>query len=198
MLKFLDENWDWSLTLEKFCTEKNTPAEWSEFFKESSVKAQIEKISGKIDNEVRTGGTIFPPINLVFRVFSLPAEKIKVVILGMDPYHNEGSATGLCFSVPRGSSINPSLRNIYKELVEEFGQEFGDIKGTCASRQDGDLQDWFKQGVFLLNSALTVREGSPDSHIQYWNVFTRLVIGYISQRTNHAAWLFMGARSLAF
>lgn len=175
-LVFHDDSWS-SINLAQFVEEKNYPAEWAEFFEREDVKKDIAKkiISVKL---------VYPPVNRVFRTFSLPIQKIRVVILGMDPYHNPGSATGLCFSIPRGTKLNPSLRNIYEEI-------------GCTQRS-GNLEHWFKQGCFMLNTALTVEEGRPGSHTDIWYDFTRKVIEEISANTHGVAWLLMGAKAIAF
>jgi uracil-DNA glycosylase len=102
-----------------------------------------------------------------------PLEDLKVVILGQDPYHKKGEANGLCFSVPSGMKIPPSLRNVFKELDKSFGGG-----GGGGVRKNPDLSDWARQGVLLLNTGLTVREHSPGSHAGVWKDFTRAVVEY--------------------
>ena len=129
---------------------------------------------------------IFPPSKLVFNAFNLtPVDKIKVVIIGQDPYHGEGQAHGLAFSVPKDIKIPPSLLNIYKELKEDVGKEIPD---------NGFLEDWAKQGVLLLNSGLTVESGKANSHKNIgWERFTESVIEKISIKKNKLVFLLWGS-----
>lgn len=129
---------------------------------------------------------VFPPPKDVFRAFDMtPFQGVRVVILGQDPYHGEGQAHGLCFSVPSGIQIPPSLKNIYKEIVAELG---GDMPKT------GDLTHWAEQGVLLLNATLTVRAGEAGSHQgKGWEQFTDAVIKTISQHKERVVFLLWGA-----
>lgn len=189
-LEFLDEEWSWqNLSLEEYIQEGNYPKlceKWQEFFERSDIKEKIYKISERLEYDVKNDITIFPSIHHVFRAF-IPLEKIKVVILGQDPYHN-GSAMGLCFSVMPGNSINPSLRNIYAELKQE----------KFTPTEDGNLTSWADQGCLLLNSALTVRKGEAEAHLDLWHPFTEYVLRYIGKFTTGVAWIFMGAKAVSF
>ena len=129
---------------------------------------------------------IFPPPADVFRAFWLtPFSKVKVVILGQDPYHNDRQAHGLCFSVPQGESLPPSLLNIYREIESDLG-----IKKNPA---DGNLEDWAKQGVFLLNAILTVVAHQPASHRgRGWEEFTDIVIKTLSDSRENLVFLLWG------
>lgn len=129
---------------------------------------------------------IFPPPADIFRAFWLtPFSKVKVVILGQDPYHNDGQAHGLCFSVPAGQSVPPSLLNIYKELESDLG-----IKKNPA---DGNLENWARQGVFLLNAILTVVAHQAASHRgRGWEGFTDEVIRTLSSRREHLVFILWG------
>jgi uracil-DNA glycosylase len=129
---------------------------------------------------------VFPQPRDVFRAFDMtPFQSVRVVILGQDPYHGEGQAHGLCFSVPEGIQIPPSLKNIYKEIVAELG---GEIPKT------GDLTDWAEQGVLLLNSTLTVVAGQAGSHQgKGWEQFSDAVIKIISEQKEHVVFLLWGA-----
>ena len=123
----------------------------------------------KYNNELK----ILPPLELRYSAFELcPYNKIKVVILGQDPYHKVGEAMGLCFSVPTNIKIPPSLRNIFKELKKDTGID----------RLNTNLTDWAEQGVLLLNTALTVREHCANSHSKIWKEFTDKLINYISEK----------------
>lgn len=133
----------------------------------------------------------FPPPELIFNCFNqFPFKKLKVVILGQDPYINEGQAMGLSFSIPKftknsKTKFPPSLRNIYKEL-------YGNLKKSKPSSYSGDLTNWAKQGVLLLNSALTVRQYKSNSHKQIWQKFTDDVIQYISDHTKNVVFILWG------
>lgn len=104
---------------------------------------------------------ILPPPGLVFRIFQVPLDKIRVVLIGQDPYIHRGEAMGYSFSVPIGTKTPPSLQNIFKELENDLG-----IKRTRT-----DLSDWVEQGVFCINQALTVRENKSNSHQNYWRIW---------------------------
>lgn len=156
------------------------PSYWVEFFQTVDFEEIIKKLEEKDQ-------IIYPDITRVLRVFSLPPNKIRVVVLGQDPYHC-GSAVGLCFSVKKGNKINPSLKNIYKEIENE-GYTFSQIE------KNGNLEHWFNQGIFLLNSALTVEEGNPSSHSHIWFDFTRKLIKYLNNFDN-IVWLLMGKYAL--
>lgn len=126
------------------------------------------------------GMAIYPPKDLVFTAFQLtPFDKIKVVILGQDPYHNPGQAHGLAFSVPDNIPIPPSLTNILKEA-------------GISTPKSGNLTHWAQQGVFLLNSALTVLDHMPGSHLQYWEKFTDSIIQEISDKRENVVFILWG------
>lgn len=117
-------------------------------------------------------GTVYPPEEQIFRAFAVPADRVRVVILGQDPYHEPGQAMGLAFSVPKGTKAPPSLKNIQKELESDIGPGAG--QGT-------DLSIWADQGVFLLNTVLTVEQGSANSHAgRGWEGFTRAALEYLA------------------
>ncbi len=130
--------------------------------------------------------TIYPPGNLMFNAFNAcPWDKIKVVILGQDPYINPNQAMGLSFSVPEGISKPPSLLNIFKEIKKETGQEIP---------ISGNLTRWANQGILLLNSVLTVRAGLSNSHQgKGWEIFTDSVIQLISSEKSNIVFLLWGA-----
>lgn len=114
--------------------------------------------------------TVYPPEELVYRALELtPPDKVKVLIIGQDPYTKQGQANGMAFSVPNGTKLPPSLRNIFAELQADLG----------ITRTDSDLSDWAEQGVLLLNSGLTVREKSPGSHQHIgWSFVTRAIVSH--------------------
>jgi len=129
--------------------------------------------------------TIYPPGNLIFNAFDkTPFNKVKVVIIGQDPYHGPGQAHGLCFSVPQGIKIPPSLRNIYKELNSELG---------CEIPNHGNLEKWAEQGVLLLNATLTVRDSQAASHQKKgWETFTDSVIRTIANKKENVVFILWG------
>lgn len=134
--------------------------------------------------------TIFPSKSQIFRAFDeCPFDKVKVVIFGQDPYHTKGMADGLCFSVPRGvSKLPPSLRNILTELETDLGIE---------QRTNGDLIYWANQGVLMLNTVLTVREGVADSHAgKGWEIFTDAVIRELNIRKKGVVYILWGSKAL--
>ena len=128
---------------------------------------------------------IYPPSRLIFNSFNLtPANAVKVVIIGQDPYHGENQAHGLCFSVPHGIKIPPSLLNIYKELKNDLDKQIP---------KHGCLENWAKQGVLLLNSVLTVESGKANSHKNIgWEKFTEAVINKISSYKSNLVFLLWG------
>lgn len=129
--------------------------------------------------------TVFPAIENIFKAFSLcPYNQVKVVILGQDPYHGVGQAVGLSFSVPEGERLPPSLRNIYKELKADVVRD----RGT-----NGNLEDWAKAGVLLLNATLTVSESKPGSHQgQGWETFSDAVIKHLSDHKENLVFILWG------
>ena len=130
---------------------------------------------------------VYPPHDKIFAAFTMPVTDIKVVLLGQDPYHGPGQAHGLSFSVPEGVPTPPSLRNIFKELVAEFPERGYDFK-------HGNLQAWHdREGIFLLNAALTIAPGKPMSHAKHWSSFTDKVIEYILEHNKTCIFLLLGA-----
>lgn len=128
----------------------------------------------------------YPPGSLIFNAFNLcPLPNVRVVILGQDPYHEPGQAHGLCFSVPSGIPLPPSLLNIYKEIASDLGKPMP---------ADGDLTRWARQGVLLLNATLTVRQHYAGSHQrQGWEQFTDAVIRIVSQQRSGLVFLLWGS-----
>ena len=134
--------------------------------------------------------TVYPDMYDIFNALKFTAyEDVKVVILGQDPYHGKGQAHGLCFSVQKGVEPPPSLKNIYKELNSELG---------LSIPSHGELTKWAKQGVLLLNTVLTVREASPNSHKNCgWEIFTDNVIKRLNEREKPIVFLLWGANAKA-
>lgn len=136
-------------------------------------------------HEKASGATIFPPGSQIFRAFDLtPMDKVKVVILGQDPYHGPGQAHGLSFSVPHGVPAPPSLKNIFKEIETDLGVQMS----GCPN-----LEKWANQGVLLLNAVLTVRCGEAASHSKIgWQEFTDAVIKCISDKCEGVVFMLWG------
>lgn len=183
-LNFINEKWNWKTNSLSDITENLVG--WNDFFSRSDIKVDICNISEKLKERANSGIIIYPEIYQVFRTFSLSPEKIDVVLLGQDPYH-DGNATGLCFSIPKGSKLNPSLRNIYTELKNDGYNVI----------EDGDISYLLNKGIFMLNTALTVEKGEPESHLHLWYKFTEKIIRYIAEKKS-VVWLLMGAKALAF
>ena len=158
---------------------------WKEALKPEFTKPYFQQITVHIKTEKSQGKTIYPPGSLIFNAFEkTPINKVKVVILGQDPYHGPGQAHGLSFSVPDGIPPPPSLLNIFKELETDIG-----VKPP----RTGNLQHWAKQGVMLLNASLTVRANEPMSHSKIgWAEFTDTVIRKISSQRKHVVFLLWG------
>jgi uracil-DNA glycosylase len=157
---------------------------WKEVLKEEFGKEYFQALTAFVKQEyLKT--KVYPPPKFVFNAFELcPFDKVKVVILGQDPYHGEGQAHGLSFSVPKGERMPPSLKNIYKEIVSDVG-------GTVPLH--GNLSHWAEQGVLLLNATLTVRGGLPGSHQNKgWEQFTDVVIKTISDKREHVVFILWG------
>lgn len=132
-------------------------------------------------------GVVYPPPKFIFRAFELtPFNQVKVVILGQDPYHGDGQANGLCFAVNQGVKLPPSLQNIYKEIKSDTG--------TSPTSQTGDLENWAKQGVLLLNSTLTVGANHAGSHQNHgWEQFTDSIVSALSEQKNNLVFILWGA-----
>jgi len=163
----------------------NIEASWKAVLKSEFNKPYFQQIVLHIKTEKSQGKIIYPPGSLIFNAFNkTPFDKVKVVILGQDPYHGAGQAHGLCFSVPDGVPPPPSLVNIFKELQEDTG---------VGIPRHGNLSHWAGQGVFLLNASLTVRAGEPMSHAKTgWSQFTDTVIKTISDQKKNVVFLLWG------
>jgi uracil-DNA glycosylase len=154
-------------------------------FKKPYFVELSKAVGGKYLNQ-----TIYPTVDNIFRAFSLcPFNKVKVVIIGQDPYHGAGQAHGLAFSVLDGVKIPPSLRNIYKEIKSDIG---------VVADETGNLEHWAKQGVLLLNTTLTVTDGQPASHFGIgWEIFTDAVIKTISEQKENIVFILWGKHAQA-
>lgn len=159
---------------------------WKQVLKSEFTKAYFQQIVTFLKTERMAGKTIYPPGGLIFNAFNhTPFDKVKVVILGQDPYHGPGQAHGLCFSVQDGVAPPPSLINIYKEIQSDIG--------IGMNAKSGNLTKWADQGVFLLNASLTVRANEPMSHAKIgWAEFTDAVIKKISDEKKGVVFLLWG------
>lgn len=158
---------------------------WNEVLSKEFNEPYFEKLTDFVKNEYKNH-KIFPPLGELFSAFDLcPFNKVKVVIIGQDPYHGPGQAHGLCFSVRNGVKFPPSLRNIFKEINADLG---------TAVPQSGDLTRWATQGVLLLNATLTVRAHQAGSHQgKGWEQFTDAAINAISEQKEKVVFLLWGA-----
>ena len=158
---------------------------WYAVLKEEIAAPNFQGIKDFLEEEITNGKCIFPPVTEVYNAFnSCPFEKVKIVILGQDPYHRAGQAMGLSFSVPTGVRVPPSLKNIYKELASDTDFDIPD---------HGDLSAWAVQGVFLLNAMLTVEEGKAGSHKKIgWQTFTDTVIQKLSDQREGLIFMLWG------
>ena len=166
----------------------NIGNDWDDVLKDDFSGENYAKIREFLKSEY-SAHTIFPSMYDIFNAFKLtPFSKVKVVILGQDPYHGAGQANGMAFSVNKGVPLPPSLQNIFKEIQNEYG----------ASPDGGTLIGWAKQGVLLLNTVLTVREASPQSHSAYgWQQFTDAVIEACNKRSKPMVFLLWGSNAIA-
>lgn len=162
---------------------------WYEVLKQEFEEPYFYEIKSFLIQEKRQY-IVYPPSQLIFNAFNLtPFDKVKVVILGQDPYHNVGQAHGLAFSVPNGIMPPPSLKNIFKELQSDIGMPIP---------TNGNLESWAREGVLLLNSCLTVRANNPASHQGIgWQRFTDAAINALSENKEHIVFLLWGNYAIA-
>ena len=161
---------------------------WSRFLKAEAQKSYYqETLQPFLDQEYATH-TVYPVRENIFRALELtPLSDVKAVILGQDPYHEPGQAQGLAFSVPEGTPLPPSLRNIYEELDAEFG---------CGIPKSGNLESWARQGVLLLNTVLTVRAHEANSHAGHgWETFTDAVLMELNRQNRPIVFLLWGGHA---
>jgi uracil-DNA glycosylase len=158
---------------------------WKERLQDEFAKPYFNDLTFFVRSEY-ANQKVYPPGRLIFNAFDkCPFEKVKVVILGQDPYHEPGQAHGLCFSVPDGISFPPSLQNIFKEINNDL---------KIPVPKSGNLERWAEQGVFLLNATLTVRAHQAGSHQKKgWETFTDKVIQLLAESGNHLVFLLWGA-----
>tara|TARA_B100000029_G_C17300009_1_gene860277 strand:- start:59 stop:814 length:756 start_codon:yes stop_codon:yes gene_type:complete len=183
--EILDINKCWLIhDLENISYDKS----WKKIFQKEFKKSYFNDLQKFLSNQIETFGAyrgIFPPRDLVFNAFKHTTfDKLSVVIIGQDPYINVGEAMGLCFSVPNNVKIPPSLQNIYTEIANELNINM--------KNRNGDLSNWAKQGILLLNCSLTVREGNSNSHSKYWKEFTDNIIKFLSDKKENIIFLLWG------
>ena len=159
---------------------------WKEVLKDEFNKDYFARLTQFVKEEYNGSTPIYPPAKLIFNAFDhCPFDKVKVVILGQDPYHGTGQANGLCFSVNKGIPFPPSLLNIFKEIENDLG---------TAIPQDGDLTRWSDQGVLLLNATLTVRAAQAGSHQRRgWEDFTDAAIRELASRRSGIVFILWGS-----
>ncbi|MBK8054308.1 MAG: uracil-DNA glycosylase [Saprospiraceae bacterium] len=158
---------------------------WRDALKDEFLSPYFDQLAERLKSDKLNGKTVFPPGHLIFNAYnSVSPSDVKVVIIGQDPYHNPGEAMGLSFSVPKGVTVPPSLRNIYKELANDTGFKIP---------VHGDLTSWTQQGVFLLNAVLTVEKNKPASHRDYgWQSFTDHTIQQLSTQYKNIVFMLWG------
>ena len=159
---------------------------WKEVLACEFEKDYFSRLTQFVKEEYNSGTPIYPPAKLIFNAFDhCPFDKVKVVILGQDPYHGAGQANGLCFSVNKGIAFPPSLLNIFKEIQSDMGTPIP---------QDGDLTRWSDQGVLLLNATLTVRASQAGSHQKRgWEEFTDAAIRELASRRSGIVFILWGS-----
>ncbi|MEI6690154.1 MAG: uracil-DNA glycosylase [bacterium] len=158
---------------------------WMNVLEEEFEKEYFGKLTEFVKKQYQEA-IIYPPPSLIFRAFELtPFDKVKVVILGQDPYHEPGQANGLCFAVNNGVRLPPSVQNIFKEIVTDLGH--------ATNFPQGDLEGWAKQGVLLLNATLTVAKSDAGSHQKKgWEEFTDAVIRVLSDKKENLVFVLWG------
>ena len=167
--------------------ELTLPPAWQALLHEETEQPYWTALSRRVD-EAYAQGAVFPPREEIFSAFSLtPPEQVRAVILGQDPYHEPGQANGLAFSVRPGIKLPPSLQNIYKELASDL---------ALAPAKTGDLTGWARQGVFLLNTVLTVQAHRANAHRDFgWQRFTDAVIAALTKLPQPVAFVLWGAQA---
>lgn len=166
-----------------------TGNDWENLLKDETEKEYFKKLMAFLENEYKTE-TIYPPKEEIFSALSETSfQNTKAVIIGQDPYHAPSQAHGLSFSVKKGVKLPPSLKNIYKEIYSDLG--------ITEPENCGNLTPWAKEGVLLLNSVLTVREGSPASHKgKGWEIFTDRIIELLNEKEKPIVFLLWGSPAI--
>ena len=171
-------------------TTEALPASWKAVLEPVLASSEARRLGGWLRAEEDAGKAIYPPRGCRLKALELtPLDKVRVVILGQDPYHGPGQAMGLCFSVPHGERVPPSLVNIYKELAVDCG---------IARPDHGDLTRWAEQGVLLLNNTLTVEAGQAGSHAgRGWDAITDACVAAVAMREEPAVFILWGSHAQA-
>ena len=166
------------------------PESWQPVLEPVLATAEARQLGGFLVAEEQAGKQIYPPRGCRLKALELtPLDEVKVVILGQDPYHGPGQAMGLCFSVPEGVKIPPSLVNIYKELEADLG---------VARANHGDLSKWARQGVLLLNNTLTVEAAKAGSHAKRgWDAITDACVAAVAARDEPSVFILWGSHAQA-
>jgi uracil-DNA glycosylase len=171
---------------EQLAFQTGIPKDYQALIHAVLAKNTVHSLEQKVNHEYNTG-TIFPPRDKIFRALELcPLDKVRVVILGQDPYHTPGQANGLCFSCET-QPLQPSLRNIFEQVQKDTG------KGMSATLLTGNLEPWAKQGVLLLNTTLTVKMNKANSHKDLgWNEVTKGIVSELSRKKKGLVFLLWG------
>jgi uracil-DNA glycosylase len=169
-------------------SRETIPQSWRAVLEPVLQSAESRRLGGWLQREEAAGRAIYPPRGQRLRALELtPLDAVRVVILGQDPYHGPGQAHGLCFSVPEGISVPPSLVNIYKELESDLG---------VPRRMSGNLEHWAKQGVLLLNNSLTVEAGKAGSHAgKGWDAITDAAVAAVAAREVPSVFVLWGSHA---
>jgi uracil-DNA glycosylase len=170
--------------------EPALPESWQPALEPVLARAEARKLGGFLKAQEAAGKLIYPPRGTRLAALQLtPLDQVKAVILGQDPYHGAGQAHGLCFSVAHGVKVPPSLVNIYKELASDLG---------LAAPGHGNLEKWARQGVLLLNNALTVEAGKPGSHQNLgWEAITDAAVAAVAAKAESCVFLLWGSHAKA-
>jgi len=166
----------------------NLEISWLELLKDEFKKSYMKDLSAFLKSEKMNNKKIYPPGSKIFNALNLtPFQKVKVVILGQDPYHGQNQANGLSFSVLNTVKIPPSLQNIFKELHSDL---------NISPSKKGDLTNWSKQGVLLLNTILTVEASKPSSHSNKgWELFTNKILQILSLKKENLVFILWGKKA---
>ena len=166
----------------------NLESSWLKILKDEFEKPYMKNLSAFLNNEKKNNKIIYPPGSKIFNALNLtPFTSVKVIILGQDPYHGQNQANGLSFSVEIGNKIPPSLQNIFKELNSDL---------NILPSQHGDLSNWAKQGVLLLNTILTVESSKPSSHSNKgWEIFTDKILHSLSSLKENLVFILWGKKA---
>ena len=166
------------------------PESWQPVLGPVLTSEEARELGGWLRAEEEAGKTVYPPVGSRLKALELtPLDRVKVVILGQDPYHGPGQAMGLAFAVPDGVKLPPSLRNIYKELEADLG---------IAPAPHGNLSSWARRGVLLLNNTLTVEDGKAGSHAgRGWDAITDACVAAVAARESPSVFILWGAHAQA-